>query len=156
MIRTQLLFLAGVASAAAGCAGANSVESPVPLGGASVEVLAEGGIAALSIRDRIDRDSRAFVHVNRRLCSQTCGAPIDSVAGTLPAATIDSLFNGVAAQKVNFKDDCGTTNQAADMMTYTVKITSDGATKTIRADDGTMPGPLREVVSAVRSATARK
>lgn len=136
---------------AAGCAATNTVEPTSPT---SVEVVAEGGIAALSIRDRVDRDSRAWVHVTRHLCADTCTAPTDSASGVLPGPTVDSLFNGVLAQKIQFKDDYGTTHGAADMMDYTVRITSNGSTKTIRADDGTMPDALRQIIVAVREATA--
>ncbi len=118
--------------------------------GAKVEVVAEGGIAALSVTDRVDHDSRTWVHVTRRLCDRNCPAPTDSASGVAPANVVDSLFNIVLAQKYGFKDDYGTTRNGADMMTYTVRISSEGSTKTIHADDGTMPGALRQVVDAVR------
>lgn len=126
--------------------------------GAKVEVVAEGGIAALSVTDRVDHDSRAYVHVTRRLCDKNCAAPTDSASGVAPANVVDSLFNIVLAQKYGFKDDYGTTRNGADMMVYTVRISSEGSTKTIRADDGTMPGALHQVVDAVRGtvAAARK
>jgi len=37
------------------------------------------------------------------------------------------------------------------MVTYTVRVTILGRTKTLRADDGTMPEPLRRIEEAVRS-----
>ncbi len=142
----------------AGCTATNTVETPAPIASASVEVVAEGGIAALSVRDRVDRDTRGFVHVMRHVCAANCGAPIDSASGVAAPAVVDSLFNGVLAQKFLFQDDYGLTQNAADMMVYTVRITSNGTTKTVRADDGTMPGALHQIVDAVRAtaATARK
>lgn len=127
---------------------------------ATIEITANGGIAALHTADRIDYASHEFVHVQRHICNDLCDgvAPLDSARGTVAAARADSLFNAVLAKKNSFKDDYGTTQNAADMMLYTVRITSDGSTKTIRADDGTMPDALRQIVSAVRAAidAARK
>lgn len=122
--------------------------------GAKVEVLAEGGIAAISQLDRIDHDSRGFVHVTRRICSTSCGAPTDSAQGVIKAAASDSIFNVLLARKIAYQNDYGTTRNAADMMTYTVTITSGGTSKTIRGDDGTIPGSLREVISAIRVAVS--
>jgi hypothetical protein len=123
--------------------------------GARVEVVAEGGIAALSIRDRVDHDSRAWIHVTRHLCDRNCPAPTDSASGLAPANAIDSLFSIVLARKDGLQDDYGTTRNGADMMTYTVRISSAGSTKTIRADDGTMPTALRQVVDAVRATVSQ-
>jgi hypothetical protein len=47
---------------------------------------------------------------------------------------------------MNLHDDYGTTHNAADMFQYTLRITFDGATKTVRADDGTMPDAMRQIV----------
>ena len=35
------------------------------------------------------------------------------------------------------------------MFEYTLKVTFDGTTKTIRADDGTMPAAMRQIVSVL-------
>jgi hypothetical protein len=118
--------------------------------GARVEVLAEGGIAALSISDRITHDDRTFAHVQRRVCTASCPAPSDSASGVLTAAKTDSVFTIIAANAPGLKDDYGITGQAADMFVYTVRLTTSTGTKTIRADDGTMPQPLRRIVDAVR------
>jgi hypothetical protein len=40
------------------------------------------------------------------------------------------------------------------MMGYTVRVTSAGKTKTIHADDGTMPPPMRRIIDAVRHTIA--
>ena len=152
-----MLTAAAVACSSSGTTAARpdaSFDSFGTFNGAKVEVVAEGGIAALSVTDRVDHDSRAWVHVTRRLCDRNCPPPTDSASGVAPANAVDSLFNIVLAQKYGFKDDYGTTRNGADMMAYTVRISSEGSTKTIRADDGTMPGALRQVVDAVRGTVA--
>jgi hypothetical protein len=115
-----------------------------------VEVVAEGGIAALDIRYSVSQEDRFFVYTQRHLCNNNCAAS-DSTSGSLSAAANDALFKTVFAQSpFDFKDDYGTSRGAADMMEYTIRITIGGdAIKTIRADDGTMPEPLRRIVSAV-------
>jgi hypothetical protein len=118
--------------------------------GAKVELHADGGFAALSIDQVVRHDDHYFLATQRKLCAQTCAA-LDSVSGSLTAAATDSLFNIVLAQSpFSLKDDYGTTVGGADMMLYTVRITADGRTKTVRADDGTMPEPLRRIAAAVR------
>jgi emfourin len=145
----------------AACSHAASVNGPVAVdnfgsfNNASVSITAEGGIAALSITHRVSHDDRAFVYSQRHLCAQNCGAPMDSASGTLSPAVTDSLFNIVLAQSpFSLKDDYGTTGQAADMMVYTMTVRAEGQTKTIRADDGTMPPPMRQIVSSVRAVIA--
>lgn len=119
--------------------------------GAMIEVTAEGGIAALSNRQRAQHDDRRFVLVQRRLCSTTCLAPMDSASGTLSIGATDSLFSIVLGQaRLLEKDDYGTTRNGADMMTYSIVLTADGRTRTIRGDDGTMPEPARRILAAVR------
>jgi len=119
--------------------------------GAKVEITAEGGFAALSVVHRVEHDTRAFVYAQDRLCGTTCGAPLDSASGTLPATTTDSLFNIVLQNARRLpKDDYGITRNGADMMSYTIRLTSQGRVRTIHADDGTLPEPARQIVSAVR------
>ena len=158
-LRITLVRIALVAIAAfsAACSNAGTSGAPVSVdnfgsfNNASVEVVAEGGIAALSIRHRASHDDHAFVYAQRHLCAQSCGALMDSASGTLSAAVADSLFNIVLAQSpFDLKDNYGTTGQAADMMVYTVTISANGLTKTIRADDGTMPQPVRQIVQSLR------
>ena len=116
-----------------------------------VEIHGQSFFAAI-LTDRVVRhDDRFFLYTRRQLCGQTCGAPMDSVTGTLSPAATDSLFNVVWAQSpFTLRDDYGTTNGAADMISYTLRMTFDGTTKTIRADDGTMPPPMRQIVDAIR------
>jgi hypothetical protein len=149
----------------AACSRAGTINGPVAVdnvgsfNNASVSITAEGGIAALRIMHSVSHDDRAFTYSQRHLCTQTCGAPMDSASGTLTPAMTDSLFNIVLAQSpFSLKDDYGITGQAADMMVYAMTVRADGRTKTIRADDGTMPPPMRQIVSSVRDviAAARK
>lgn len=125
------------------------------LNGAKLELLAEGGIAALQTRYTVDHDTRAYAYSLRHICSDKCGAPMDSASGTLSPAAADSLFNLVWSQSpYGLRDDYGTTPNAADMMNYTLSVTFDGSTKKIRADDGTMPGAMRKISDAVRGIVA--
>ena len=159
-MRNRLVCLTLAATLAA-CSHPGNAGDPVAVdnfgsfNAATVEVTAEGGIAALSVLHVVRHDDRAFVFSQRHLCAQTCGAPLDSASGTLGASATDSLFNIVLAQApFSLKDDYGTTPNAADMMSYTLRISADGNVKTIRADDGTMPAPMRQIVKTVREIVA--
>ena len=121
------------------------------LNAAKLALVAEGGIAALQVQYSVDHDTRAYVYSQRHICSDKCGAPLDSASGTLSAAAADSLFSLVWAQSpYSLRDDYGTTSNAADMMTYTLTVTFESNTKKIRADDGTMPEAMRKIVDATR------
>jgi hypothetical protein len=159
------ITLAALSILLAACSRAGTASGPVAVddfgsfNNAVVEVSAEGGIAALSIRHRVSHDDHAYAYSQRHLCAQNCGAPMDTASGTLTPAVTDSLFNIVLEQARSLdKSDYGTTTNAADMMTYTVTITANGTVKTTRADDGTMPPPMRQIVASVRDviAAARK
>ncbi len=161
-MRNSLVALAAFAAA---CSNSGTTSGPTAFDDfgsfnqATVQVTAEGGIAALSSTHRVSHDDRGFVYVMRHLCAQNCGAPLDSASGALAANVTDSLFNIVLEQARSLsKDDYGTTGQAADMMVYTLTISANGVVKTVRADDGTMPPPMRQIVSSVRDviAAARK
>jgi hypothetical protein len=162
-MRNHLALLALSASLVA-CSSTNSVGVLTDgdfgsFNGATVELTAEGGIAALSVHHVVRHDDRAYIYSQRHICGQNCGAPLDSASGTLSAAATDSLFNIVLAQSPSsLKDDYGITQGGADMMTYTLTLAAGGNVKTIRADDGTMPEPMRQIVQALRTtvANARK
>jgi hypothetical protein len=159
-MRNHLAVLALSASIAA-CSSSNAVTviddsglNDVP----SVELTAEGGIAALSVHHLV-RSSGSFVYTQRQICGQTCKAPLDSASGTLALSTTDSLFTAILAQSpFSLNDDYGTTQGGADMMTYVLKVNGLGHRKTIRADDGTMPAAMRQIVQTLRTtvANARK
>lgn len=121
------------------------------LSGAKVEIVATGGIAALSVTHRVDHDTRAFGYTQGRLCGASCPAPTDSASGMLSPSTTDSLFNVVVKDAGALsKDDYGITQNGADMMSYTIRIITAGGARTIRADDGTLPDPARQIIAAVR------
>jgi len=144
--------------AAAACATTNLTATGVdssPALGVTVEVVAEGGFAALSVKHRVEHDSRAFAVVQRRMCTDTCAAPMDTASGILSPARTDSLFRAVLMEAGALpRDDYGTTRNAADMMLYTIRLTADGRVRTIRGDDGTLPEAARHIMAAVRGAIA--
>lgn len=156
-MRTSFVAFATVAVLAIGaCARGSSspaapsrpVDSFGTLNGARIELTAEGGIAALSTTWRATHDDRSFVYARRHVCGTTCPAPMDSASGTLSAAAADSLFSRVwSLAPMDLHDDYGTTAGAADMFEYTLRVTYDGTTKTVRADDGTMPAAMRQIAA---------
>lgn len=121
------------------------------LTGAKVDITAEGGFAALTVTHRVDHDTRAFAFSQRRICGTSCAPPTDTTSGMLSPAKADSLFN-VVLQNAHAltKDDYGITKNGADMMSYAIRITADGRTRTIRGDDGSLPAPAREILTIVR------
>lgn len=126
------------------------------LTGARVELVEEGGIAALSTTYSARHDDRAFAFSRRHICSANCPAPLYSTSGVLSAAASDSLFNTVLeAQPGTLKDDYGTTPNSADMFTYTLRVVLDNEIKTVRADDGTMPSAMRKIVDAIHGIVPR-
>jgi hypothetical protein len=140
-----------------GCAATNTVASPDlssdfgTLNGATLELTAVGGFAGIQVHQMVKHDDRTYVATTRSICAGACRPPIDSVSGTFSPAAADSLFN-IAWQQSPFslKDDYGPTKGGADMMTYTLKVTFDARTKSITADDGTMPAQMRAIVGAMR------
>ena len=151
--------LVGCASGAPTSSAATRVDNVATLNGARVELVEEGGIAAFSTTYTVRHDDRAFAFSRRHICSANCPAPLDSASGSLSVVASDSLFNVVvSAQPGTLKDDYGVTANSADMVTYTLRVVLDNATKTVRADDGTMPSPMRKIVDAIHGivAAARK
>jgi hypothetical protein len=150
-----LIAFIAITSTIAACASTSATESAQPRldqassSGAKIEILAEGGFAALSVVHVVRYDDRFFLFTQRRLCNTTCPA-LDSASGALSAATTDSLFKIIAPASLALKNDYGVTRGGADMMSYTVRVTTSGSTKTITADDGTMPPELRQIVTSVR------
>jgi len=135
------------------------IDNATSMNGARLELVEEGGIAAFLTTQTVRHDDRAFTFVRRHICSANCPAPLDSASGSLSVAASDSLFNIVAnAQVGTLKDDYGATAGGADMITYTLRVVSDNQTKTIRADDGTMPSAMRKIVEGIHGivAAARK
>lgn len=150
---------------AAACGGATSrLEPAVPLSdfgtfnGGRIELVSTGGFAALVQTDIVTHDDRRFVHVFRRICTGKCAAPIDSASGSLGAAAADSLFNIALANVAGLKDDYGTEHGAVDAAAYALTISNVSGRKTVRADDVSMPPPMRAIVEALRApiSAARK
>ncbi len=118
--------------------------------GAKVELTEEGGIAALYSTRVVRHDDRSFAYAQRRICSRSCATPLDSASGALSPAAVDSLFSIVfAATPYELANDYGTTPNSADMVSYSLRVTTDQGVKTIRADDGTMPPQMRRIVEGV-------
>lgn len=162
-----LLSFVCIASTAAACARrdptsnlpAVRTDNVGSFNGARLDLVEEGGIAALSTTYAVSHDERTFTYVRRQICSAKCGAPMDSVSGTLSSGASDSLFNIVwNAQPGTLKDDYGPTPNGADMVTHTLRVVFQNSTKTVRADDGTMPPAMRQIVDAIHGvvAAARK
>ena len=156
MQRTHaFVALIALATSVAACASSSTTESSLPrldqlsASGGAIEISAEGGIAALSIRHVVRHDDRTYSYSQRHICTATCPA-LDSASGTLSAAVIDSMFKAAVPAAFALKDDYGITRNGADMMGYVVRVTAGGTTKTIKADDGTMPPELRQIVAGVR------
>src|SRR5690349_20955797 len=103
-MRTQIRSLL-LLSIVAGCTHRDPAPAPSVrtdnfgvLNAANIELVEEGGIAAI-LTDRVVRhDDRFFLYTRRQICGQGCPAPADSVAGTLSPAATDSLFNLVWSQ----------------------------------------------------------
>src|SRR3954468_16930441 len=100
---TAYFAAAAAASVVAGCAASSSTAEIAnndftSLNGASVEIVAEGGIAALTVTHRAEHDSRAFAFSQQHICGTTCAAPMDSASGVLSPATADSMFTIVLEQ----------------------------------------------------------
>jgi|SRR5215213_10274581 len=154
-MRRQLVSIFLLSTAIAACAGRNPTAAELATDGfgnlsaAKIELVEEGGIAALLTNNVVRHDDRAFVYTRRHICNNGC-APLDSAAGTLSPSATDSLFSIAWSQgPFALKDDYGPTKGGADMITYTLHMTFDGKTKTVRADDGTMPEQMRQIVSAI-------
>ncbi|HTE46411.1 MAG TPA: hypothetical protein VK636_14250 [Gemmatimonadaceae bacterium] len=158
-MRTQLTLLVVSSILAAACARQDPGIAPLAVNdhlltitASNVDILAEGGIAAIAENQQVSHDDGRFVTKVRQHCTATCPAPLDSASGTLAGPAVDSLFAGIVAQApFDLKDDYGDSKGAADMLIYTVRITLGGRTKTVHADDGTMPPQLHRIVDAVRA-----
>lgn len=152
-MQTRLILFSLLPAALAACSSASPdrITDPGSLSGAKIQVLGEGGIAAIAVNHRVSHDDRAYVYTLGHLCNQNCGAALDSSSGTLSAAVTDSLFHIVLDQaRLLSKDDYGTTRGAADLLEYTVRITAGGTVRTIVFDDATAPEPMQKIVQAVR------
>jgi hypothetical protein len=156
-MKVRIAAIVAVAASLALGACAGSTVSPSirtdsfgTLNGAHIELTATGGIAALATNWRAAHDDRSYSFVRRHICATTCGAPMDSASGALTAVAADSLFTVVwALGPMDLKDDYGLTPGAADMFEYSLRVTFDGTTKAVHADDGTMPLAMRKILTTL-------
>ena len=121
-----------------------------------VEIVADGGLGGFTMRSLVRGNGPAFLYTMHRICSvSSCQAAIDSAAGSVAASAAESLFSVVEKEApFTLKDDYGLTVGAADMFTYTMRVRIGDRTKTVRADDGTMPAPMRRISEALRGTIA--
>ena len=153
-----LVFAAGtlLVAVAPACGTITAAEGEVldTVSPASIEVLADGGIAALHILNSVDSTTGQVHYSVGPMCLQggTC-QPRDTLTGQLTRAQVDALYARAAEPEFrSLRADYGTTTQGADMMGYTVIIRGNDRTRTIRADDGSMPSLLAQWVNDVRGA----
>jgi hypothetical protein len=120
---------------------------------AEVELVADGGLGGLTMRSLVRGTGPTFLQTTHRICSvPSCQPAIDSAAGGLRAGAADSLFSAIDREDpFSLKEDYGHTVGAADMFSYTMRVTIGARTKTIHADDGTMPEPMRRISAALRA-----
>lgn len=149
---------AAVALAAAGiaCAEITAAEGEVPAPGAppGIRVEALGGIAALHAVAEIDSAAAQGAWSMGPICGagQPC-MPRDTLEGPIARGAIDALFVRTYAPEFRaLRADYGWSTQGADLRGYVVTIRANGRTRTLRADDGTMPTLMAQFVNDVTGA----
>lgn len=160
-MKTRFVRALMVSMTLAACAGSTTtatqsgsvaINPQTTFSGARIDVVQEGGFAGLVIRRAVTRDDRMYVTSTRRICTSNCAAPSDSATGVLTAGAADSLFTAIVAQDpFSLKDNYGVTKGGADMFSYTVRITADGKSKSVRFDDGSMPEPMQKILLALQT-----
>jgi hypothetical protein len=157
---SALIFAATATLIAAGCSSNGASLDPALRAAAyttsEVELTADGGLGGFTTRSLVRGNGLSFLYTMHRICSvPSCQPAIDSAAGSVSAATADSLFAAVEREApFDLNEDYGITVGAADMFTYTLRVKIGDRTKTIRADDGTMPAPMRRIAEALRASIA--
>ena len=159
--RSRLITIA-FAVAAVACSTSGSRLDPESAGqaatyaAAEVELVGTGGLGAFMTRSLVRGAGPTFLHTMHRICSvPNCQAALDSASGNLRRSASDSLFAIIdRAGPFNLKEDYGITVGGADMVTYTMRVSIGDRTKNIRADDGTMPEPMRRIAEALRATIA--
>ena len=158
-----VISAAAVAVVTSGCSTNGAAVDPAVLAAhatSEVEIVTDGGLGGLTTRSLVRGNGPSFLYTMHRICSvPSCQAAIDSAAGSVAAATADALFAAVDRESpFDLKDDYGITVGAADMFVYTMRVKTGDRVKTIRADDGTMPAPMRRIAESLRAtiAAARK
>jgi hypothetical protein len=140
-----------LAATACGTVLAADGEVPDPENPAALDVEATGGIAALRQHTHVDSATGHFSYTVARLCppQETCPL-VHSQEGVLTREAVDALFRRVMQPDFRqLRKDYGTTEYGADMMGYVVTIHANGLTRSISADDGTMPTILAQFIHDV-------
>ena len=111
-------------------------------------VTRSGGFAGTATTATIDGDTRRYT----LSASRPPGA--DSATGELPASVVRELARLVVDTLPGMRADYGTTPGAADMYEYLVEATWGSESRgldahTVRADDGTAPDALKEIIRRV-------
>ena len=147
-----------VTAGAAGCGAVVSAdgEIPDPNTPASLEIVADGGIAAFHTVARVDSASGSVYWSSGTICAATAGCPVvDPLAGHLDRNVVDAFYARLATSEFRaLRADYGTTKNGADMRLYTLTIHANGRVRTLRADDGTMPTLMAEFVHDVMGAVS--
>lgn len=119
-----------------------------------IRVDALGGIAALHAIAEIDSATAIGSWSMGPLCDdgRSC-MPRDTLVGSVPRTMIEAFF--IRTYQPEFRSlraDYGASTQGADMRGYIVTIRANGRTRTLRADDGTMPSLMAHFVNDVNAA----
>jgi hypothetical protein len=161
MATPALLLGVALATGALSCAHKDAVTGPPSfdrgaVARSSIQLISSGGIAVLYTLQVVHGSGPDFLTVNRTGCSiEGCQVLLDSASGVLSLDSAQALFAAVSAESpFTLADDYGVTTNGADMKSYVLTVTLDGRTKSIRADDGTMPPPMRRITDILRAAIA--
>jgi hypothetical protein len=124
---------------------ANGVSAP------GIDVVADGGIAALHTMAHIDSATGAAYWVFRAICAPAVNCtPNDSLNGKVTGGLVENLYARAATPEFRaLRRDYGVTVGSADMRAYTLIIRANGTSRTLQADDGTMPTLMAQFVNDV-------
>jgi hypothetical protein len=164
-VRSAVIAICSAAIVA--CSGMSSAGDPANAtidharySASEVELVGEGGLAAFMTRHRVQGSGPSYCSLDTASARCRAARPaLDSASGPMVTRSADSLFAVIEGlNPFALKDDYGITVGGADMITYTLRVNIAGRSKTIRADDGTMPETMRKIADAVRATieSARK
>jgi hypothetical protein len=154
--RLAFLVLAAIVACSRSGSNVDPALASSAVAASEIEIVADGGLGGFTTRSLVRGNGPAFLYTMHRICSMPrCQAALDSAAGGVTARAADSLFATVEREgPFDLKDEYGITVGAADMVTYTMRVRIGDRTKTVRADDGTMPAPMRRISEALRATIA--
>lgn len=119
-----------------------------------IRVEALGGIAALHAIAEIDSAAASGAWSMGPICAEAmpCTAR-DTLVGDISRGVIDAFFVRTHAPEFRvLRADYGWSAHGADLRGYVVTIRANGRTRTLRADDGTMPTLMAQFVNDVNAA----